>query len=264
MKPELMLDAAMEVARVVGKEALRYYGSRLAIETKPDGSAVTVADRAAENVGREWIDSWFPNDGFMGEELGSKRPDAVRRWIIDPIDGTSSFLKSVPLWGTLVAVAEGDKVLAGVAFFPALGDIIGAAQGTGAWWNGSRCFVSKIAQLSTATILATDDRFPGEASRGRAWQDLVARSSLARTWGDCYGHMLVATGRAEAMIDNRSSPWDVAPFMPIITEAGGIMTDWKGEPTAFGGDAVATNALLAAEIRTALGVPRARQSNSNA
>jgi histidinol-phosphatase len=262
--PDMLLEAAIEVARVVGKEAFRHYGSRLAIETKSDGSVVTIADRAAEKVGREWLESWFCKDGIVGEELGITRPEAKRRWIIDPIDGTSSFIKAVPLWGTLVAVAEGESVIAGVAFFPALNEIIGGASGAGSWWNGSRCFVSKLADLSAATILTTDDRFRGEPSRNRAWQELVSRSSLARTWGDCYGYLLVATGRAEAMVDDRSSPWDVAAFMPIVTEAGGSLTDWRGEPTAFGGDAIATNALLAAEVRSALGVPETGSSNCDA
>jgi histidinol phosphatase-like enzyme (inositol monophosphatase family) len=251
MSEDLMLAVA-ELASLVGKTALGYYGRGVDVEVKGDGSPVTAADRAAETVAREWIASRFPLDGIMGEEFGVTRPDARRRWIVDPIDGTRTFIRTVPLWGTLVAVAEGQEILAGAACFPAVNELVVAATGQGCWHNSSRCFVSSVADLSSAAVMVTDDRFREDERRTRAWRDLASRCAVARSWGDCYGYLLVATGRAEAMIDDIVSPWDAAALMPIITEAGGSFTDWKGEATAFGGDVIATNGQLSVPVREIL------------
>lgn len=250
--PHSLMQAAAELARLAGDVAIGYYRRAIAVETKSDGSPVTAADRDAERTAREWIAARFPDDGILGEEFGAVRLGARRRWILDPIDGTKSFVRGVPLWGTLVAVAEGDAVLAGAAYFPAAGELVCAAPGEGAWWNGSRCAVSGVAALRAATVLTTDDRFPERPARRAAFADLAARAAVARTWGDCYGYLLVATGRAEAMVDDVVSPWDAAALQPIVTEAGGRFTDWAGAATAFGGDAVATNAALGEEVRAIL------------
>ena len=252
MTGEDLLPAVAELATIVGKTALGFYGRNVDVETKGDGSPVTAADRAAETVAREWIESRFPLDGILGEEFGATRPDARRRWLVDPIDGTRTFVRKVPLWGTLVAVAEGTRIVAGAACFPAVNEIIVAAPGLGCWHNDSRCSTSKVAQLSSATVLVTDDRFRGNEERATAWRELASQSAVARTWGDCYGYLLVATGRAEVMVDDVVSPWDAAAFLPIITEAGGSFTDWKGEATAFGGDVIASNALLTVPVRRIL------------
>ena len=264
MRGEDLMQAAAELARLTGNAALRYYGGTANVETKGDGSPVTIADRTAEQLAREWLAIRFPADGILGEELGLSRPDARRRWIIDPIDGTRTFVRRVPLWGTLIAVAEGETVLAGAAFFPAVGEILAAAPGCGCWWNDVRCQVSAVGELADAAVLTTDNRFRGAERRIGAWQNLSARSSVARTWGDCYGYLLVATGRAEAMIDDIVSPWDAAALQPIVTEAGGVFTNWKGESTGFGPDVIATNALLAREIRDVLSLPAQSGVTANA
>ncbi len=247
-----LMHAAADVARLAGDHALSYYRRGVAVDIKGDGSPVTIADRDAERLAREWLAGRFPDDGVLGEEFGVTRPDAARRWILDPIDGTKSFVAGVPLWGTLVALCEGERVLAGAAYFPAVDEIIAAAPGCGAWWNGARCRVSDAASLGGALVLTTDDRFPGRPARKAAWDALAADARVARTWGDCYGYLLVATGRAEAMVDDVVNPWDAAALMPIVTEAGGEFFSWTGDATAFGGDAVATNAALAAEVRRRL------------
>ena len=252
MTGEDLMAAVAELAVIVGKTALGYYGRGVDVETKGDGSPVTIADRAAETIAGEWISSRFPLDGIMGEEFGVTRPDARRRWIVDPIDGTRTFVRKVPLWGTLVAVAEGQRILAGAACFPAVNELIVAAPGLGCWHNDSRCHASNVSELSAAAVTVTDDRFGGNESRTAAWRQLASKSAVARTWGDCYGYLLVATGRAEAMVDDVVSPWDAAALMPIITEAGGSFTDWKGETTAFGGDVIATNGPLARPVREIL------------
>lgn len=253
-----LMEAAADVARVAGDVALRHFHTALTVEWKADGSPVTVADRGAERAAREWIESRFPLDGILGEELGVARPDASRRWIVDPIDGTKSFVRGVPLWGTLVAAVErvGDeeRVVAGAAYFPALGEALAAAPGAGAWWNGSRCSVSRVATIEEATVLTTDERFRHAPERLDAWTLFADRALLSRSWGDSYGYLLVATGRAEVMVDGVLSAWDAAPFLPIIEEAGGVFTDWAGRRTAFGGSAIASNTSLAGIARELLGV----------
>ncbi len=249
---ETLLEAVTEVARWAGDMALAHFRDGLAVELKGDGSPVTVADRAAERAAREWINHRFPDDGILGEEYGAERPDARRRWILDPIDGTKSFIHGVPLWGTLIAVAEGDDVLAGAINCAAAGELVAAARGAGCWWNGTRCSVSTVSELGAATVLTTDERFPHAPERQGAWAALAARAGMSRSWGDCFGYLLVATGRAESMMDPQMAAWDSAALQPVIEEAGGVFTDWDGATTAFGGSAVATNAVLAEEIRRVL------------
>ena len=243
---------AAELARLTGDIALRHYKKHLAVEVKADGSPVTLADRAAETAAREWVDRYFPADGVLGEEFGEARPQAARRWVIDPIDGTKSFVHGTPLWGSLVALCEGERVLAGAAYFPAIGELLAAAPGAGTWWNGSRCVVSSINVLSQATVLTTDERFRERPAYRAGWERVANAAHLSRSWGDCFGYLLVATGRAEAMLDPVMSPWDAAAMQPIIEEAGGTFTDWSGHPTAFGGSAVASNHELATAVRALL------------
>lgn len=255
MTAESYLQAVADVARAAGAVALRHYGKELRIDLKGDGSPVTIADRSAEQAARQEVERLFPEDGFEGEEFGLTRTHARRRWIVDPVDGTRSFICGVPLWGTLVAVVEGDTVLAGAAFFPALGELVVAATGQGCWWNDSRCHVSRIKTMKDATTLTSQLPFGGTARQAAGWESLEKRIGMGRTWGDCFGYFLVATGRAEIMADPVVSSWDTAALFPIVTEAGGVFTDWEGNPTAFGGSAIATNAALAIETRLVLSGP---------
>jgi histidinol-phosphatase len=250
--PSSLLHAAAEVARKAGDAACLLYRSDIGVETKSDGSPVTIADRSAERIAREWIESRFPDDGILGEEEGEVRSGARRRWILDPIDGTKTFVAGVPLWGTLIAVAEGEEILAGAAYFPAVGELVVAAPGEGCWWNDTRCRVSATSALADATLLATDTRFRSTPGRRERWESLTANVRMVRTWGDCYGYLLVATGRADVMVDDRMNPWDAAALQPIIVEAGGVFTDWRGRATAFGGDSIATNSALSAIVRETL------------
>jgi histidinol phosphatase-like enzyme (inositol monophosphatase family) len=250
--PSLLLEAAGEVARLAAGVAMRWYRGDVAVEVKGDGSPVTIADRSAEEAARAWLAARFPQDGIQGEEFGVVRPEARRRWILDPIDGTKAFVRGVPLWGTLVACCEDDVVLAGAACYPAVDEVVMAAPGEGCWWNGRRARVSACATLRDATVLVTDDRFLERPARGAQWRALAAEAGVARTWGDCFGYLLVATGRAEAMVDDIVNPWDAAAVQPLVTEAGGTFTDWRGTATAFGGSAIATNAALAGAVRAHL------------
>ena len=250
----MLLEAVIELARRTGRVALQHFRAALTVDVKSDGSPVTIADRSAEESARAWIASRFPTDGVLGEEFGVDRPEAPRRWIVDPIDGTKTFVRGVPLWGTLVAVCEGQSVLAGAAYFPALDEMLAAAPGLGCWWNGVRCRVSNTRAINEATVLTTDERFAGDAAQRSAWRRLAEAAAVSRTWGDCYGYLLVATGRAEVMVDGRMSPWDSAAVFPAIVEAGGSFTDWTGRATAFGSNAIATNAALAEPARSLLGI----------
>lgn len=248
----VLLEAAREVARVAGAAALRHARAVLEVETKADGSPVTRADREAEQAAREWLAERFPADGVVGEEFGETRPGAARRWFLDPVDGTKSFVRGVPLWGSMVGVIEDGVVVAGAIAYPALGEEIAAARGAGCWWNGSRCRVSAVADLARATVLATEERFACDPRKKAAWDALANRAGLSRTWGDCYGYLLVATGRAELMTDGVLHAWDAVPLVPIVEEAGGVLTDWTGGPAGFGEGAIATNAALADAARAVL------------
>jgi len=247
-----LMEAAAEVARKAGDVALGFFRERVEVEAKGDGSPVTVADRTAEQTARDWIEARFPEDGILGEEFGEVRTTAKRRWILDPIDGTRTFVRGV----TLVAIAEGERILAGCAYFPAVGELLVAAPGQGCFWNDRATRVSQEAELSRAVILATDERFLAYPDRGKAWRALSAKVGMTRTWGDCYGYLLLATGRAEVMVDEILSPWDAAALQPIVEEAGGVFTDWDGVRTSFGGSAIATNKVLDLPVRTLLGAVR--------
>jgi len=249
----LLLEAVQELSRRAGSIALRHFRSALTVEAKADGSPVTIADRSAEQAAREWITSRFPDDGILGEEFGSHLPNAKRRWLIDPVDGTKTFVRGVPLWGTLIAVCEAENVLAGAAFFPAVDEMLAAATGLGCWWNGTRARVSTTSDIADATVLTTDERFKRRVEVREGWRRLAEEAAISRSWGDCYGYLLVATGRADVMVDAVVRPWDAAPLLPAITEAGGVFTDWNGVATAFGGSMIATNAALAASARALLG-----------
>lgn len=247
-----LLEFAVEVAWRAGRTALANYQTGIAAETKPDASPVTVADRAAEQIARELIAIKFPHDGIIGEEYGAVRTDASRRWILDPIDGTRSFIRGVPLFGSLLALEEDGEPVLGVMYFPVLEESVYAARGEGCWWNGRRALVSDETKLDKALVLTTDIESIERENLAAGWHRVRSRAGLVRTWGDCYGHALVATGRAEAMLDPVMSVWDAAALRPIIEEAGGVFTDWHGSATHTGGSAVSTNAALARDVRTFL------------
>lgn len=239
-----LLDAAETFAREAGALTLRHFGSRLEYEDKADGTPVTRADRDAERLLRDRISGRFPDHGILGEEEGEVRPGAPVRWIIDPIDGTKAFMRGVPLFGVLVGVEVEDEAVVGVAHFPALGETVTAARGLGCRQNGRRCHVSPVDAVERALVLTTDPARVLTDPTGPGWRRLRREAALCRTWGDCYGHILVATGRAEIMVDPVLSSWDAAPLLPILTEAGGRFTDLSGRATVHGGSGVSSNGVL--------------------
>jgi histidinol phosphatase-like enzyme (inositol monophosphatase family) len=241
------VDFAIDVAWQAGRLTLAHYQTGVAVERKPDRSAVTIADREGEKLLRRLIEARFPDHAVVGEELGGDNRDANHRWIVDPIDGTNSFVRGVPFYGVLVALEISGEPVVGVAYFPAVDEMVAAARGLGCRWNGRNAAVSGVTTLADACVAFTDARNISNRL-GPDWSGLLTDTALERGWGDCYGHCLVATGRAEIMLDPRMNPWDCAALIPIVQEAGGRFTDWKGHVTIDGGDAVSTNGALHDEV----------------
>lgn len=250
-----LLDVATEVAWAGGRRTLAWFQSGLSAERKADGSPVTVADREAERVMRELIAARFPDHQIVGEEYGTGGGTAPVRWILDPIDGTKTFVSGVPLYGTLVGVEVEGEPSVGVIYMPALDEMVSAARGLGCRWNGRPCGVSARTDASEALLVATDLDAVRERTGHARGDALAARVNMQRTWADCYGYVLVATGRAEVAMDAAMAIWDCAALMPVIEEAGGRFTAWSGERTIDGGDAVATNGRLHDEVLELLRPP---------
>jgi len=243
-----LLDFAVAIAREAGEITLRYFRSQIAIENKADGSEVTAADREAEAHLRQRIAQQFPGDAIWGEEQENLEGTSGRRWIVDPIDGTFSFVRGVPMFGVLVALVDQGEVVLGVVNLPATNEIVYAARGLGCFWNGEPARVSSTGSISDALLLSTDFGAAATYGFGRAADELQRRARARRTWGDCYGHVLVATGRADIMLDPIMNVWDCAPLLPILEEAGGTFTDWKGSAGIEGGNAISTNGKLFADV----------------
>lgn len=245
-----LLEFSVALARGAGDITLNYFRKQPETSTKSDGSYVTIADREAEAYLRRQIAERFPDDGVLGEEEGEHQGRSGRRWILDPIDGTFAFVHGVPFYGVLIALEIEGEPSVGVVNIPPLNEIVAAAKGCGCFLNGAPARVSSIAKLEDALLLSTNFNICAQYGFGRAAELLQARAKTSRTWGDCYGYVLVATGRAEVMFDPVMNLWDCAPLLPIMEEAGGTFTDWRGERTVNGGNSIATNGLLFDEVMT--------------
>lgn len=243
-----LLDFATAIATEAGEITLKYFRQSFAVETKCDGSFVTEADREAEAHLRMRIIERFPEDAILGEEEDDRPGISNRRWIIDPIDGTFSFVRGVPMYGVLVGVETDDEATVGVVNLPATREAISAARGLGCYWNGQRANVSKTKSIDQALVLSTHFRMCEQYGFGAAAAEMQRRAKAVRTWGDCYGHAMVATGRADVMLDPVMNVWDCAPLLPIMQEAGGTFTSWNGEATIRGGNAISTNGTLFDEV----------------
>lgn len=252
------LEAALAAVAVASASTLeRFCDPSLAVDLKADQSPVTEADRAAEAILRERLLAAFPHDSFLGEESGSAAGTSGYEWIVDPIDGTKSFIRGVPLYATMVGCRLEGRGVLGVITIPPLRETIYAARGSGAWHlpaghaNGqapSRARVSARPSLREALWCTSATTTFAERDRDDAREKLDRVCGLARTWGDAYGYLLVATGRAEIMVDPIMNAWDAAAVEPVISEAGGRFTDWQGRDRIDSGDGVATNGLLHGEV----------------
>jgi histidinol phosphatase-like enzyme (inositol monophosphatase family) len=248
------LELAVSAAHEAGRATLHYFQREdLEVELKPDDSPVTAADRQAERLLRQRIASAFPHDGILGEEFGERPGQSGYRWILDPIDGTKSFVCGVPLYGTLVGVEHQGESRVGVIYMPALDECVYAAQGTGAWYTKADSAPRPVQvrareQLSDAVCLTSDVATFAERDATRAFLDLQAAVRVMRTWGDCYGYLLVATGRADVMIDPLLNLWDAAALQPVMQEAGGVFVDWQGRPTLHTGEGIGCHRRLLDQV----------------
>ncbi|MFM8985851.1 MAG: inositol monophosphatase family protein [Planctomycetia bacterium] len=258
------LEAARAAVRLAAAETLRWFGTEgLVVEAKADASPVTQADRAAEEgVGGEGPEQFAAEDG-LGEETGATAGTSGYEWVVDPIDGTKSFIRGVPLYATLVGCRHGGRGVLGVIAIPALDETVYAARGGGAGHvRGAAppvaARVSRRAALGEALLCSSDftsfPRWSGGAAEGLATRmRLEGAAGVVRTWGDGYGYLLVATGRADVMIDPLMNAWDAAAVEAVIAEAGGQFTDWAGRDRIDSGDGLATNGLLHEDVLDLLG-----------
>lgn len=250
---ENLLAFAQEAAWKAGKITLSYFGTGIVPELKADQTPVTIADREAEEWLRAEISRQFPDHGVLGEEWGTLNEGARYRWILDPIDGTKSFVQGVPLYGVLIGLERDGESVLGVCNFPALGEMAAAAKGHGCTLNGRPVHTSSVDRLDQAVLLASDITPFLSPDHRTLFEELATATRLARTWGDCYGHIMVATGRAEIMLDPAMNVWDCAALLPIIQEAGGTFTDWTGRATIHGANAFSTNGRLFDEVLGRIG-----------
>jgi histidinol-phosphatase len=242
------LEFAVETAYLAGRMTMGYYQVGIQPETKSDQSPVTIADRKSEELIRSRIEYRYPTHAIIGEEYGALREGSSLRWFIDPIDGTKSFLHGVPLFAVLIGLEIEGQVDVGVAYFPALDEMLSAATGLGCWWNGRRAYVSNLPSLDQA-VFTTTSAYNFEKFGCKEIFDRLARHCYFQAgWGDAYGYMLVATGRAELMVDPVMNAWDCAPFPPILSEAGGFFGDWQGRRVIDAGQALATSSILLPEV----------------
>ncbi len=240
-----LLTFATDLAYRAGRITLGYFNTGIRPDYKPDDSPVTAADRAAEEFIRLEIEKHYPTHAILGEEFGASTAQfASQRWIIDPIDGTKSFLRGVPLYGVLIGLEIDGQIKVGAAYYPGTDEMLCAADGLGAWWNGRRARVSEVASLDRAYICYTNERNMVRQNRGAAWKRLNEAAYASRGWSDAYGYLCVATGRAEAMLDPIMNIWDCGPFPVIFKEAGGYFGSWDGREGHAHDEALACNATI--------------------
>jgi histidinol-phosphatase len=233
-----LLDYAIQYARAGGEHTLKYFRKSPEVIRKSDQSPVTIADREAEWVIRELILQRFPDHGIIGEEHGRVNENASVQWILDPIDGTVSFIHGIPLYTTLIGVMVDGVPVAGVIYAPALDELCEGSADMGTRLNGVTTRVSDISELSEATLLTTDRKNIRKYGYDQAVSELMRLVQVDRTWGDAYGHMMVATGRAHVMIDPILSIWDAAALLPVVEGAGGFFTDRNGRADVTSGNGI--------------------------
>jgi len=223
------LNQALQALDKARAHILSFYQKPVDVEWKADATPVTVADREAEQILREELGRDCPGFGFLGEEYGLEAGDGEWVWVADPVDGTKSFVHGVPLFGTLLALLHQGKPVLGCIDLPALNSRLWASQNQGAWLDGQRVRVSTVDQMKDALVLSGTVNTMEDQGYGESFKKLRQASRLYRGWGDCYGYYLVASGRAEVMVDPVVSVWDVAPLPVILHEAGGDFRLLNGE-----------------------------------
>jgi len=249
---EIYRDFLLELATASGDFIRPYFASPdLLVETKSDDTPVTLADRGAEELMRRMIRNRFPSHGILGEELGSENTDAEFVWVLDPIDGTRAFAAATPLFGTLIALLHHGQPVLGAIHQPILRQLV-VGDSSLTTLNGRAVRVRATSGLANATLLCSDVLSPAIHQNGEAFAMLTQRVKQLRTWGDCFGYLLVATGWADIMCDPVMNPWDIAALIPVIRGAGGIITDWQGRDPVNSTSIVAAIPELHAQVIAAL------------
>jgi myo-inositol-1(or 4)-monophosphatase len=241
-------NLAVSCAYDAGKLTLGYFQRGIEADFKADDSPVTIADKQAEALIRQHIEAAFPQHAIIGEEFGESNADASHRWFVDPIDGTKSFVRGVPLYAVLIGLEIEGRVEAGAVYFPALGDMLYAASGQGCFWNGKQVQVIDTKDMARAVVSFTDAANFQVYGRDAAWQRVMQSSYYRVGWSDAYGHALVASGRLELMLDPVMNPWDCGPFPVLLREAGGFFGSWKGEESLFANEAISTTKTLLPQV----------------
>jgi inositol-phosphate phosphatase/L-galactose 1-phosphate phosphatase/histidinol-phosphatase len=234
-----LLDAALalasDLADAAGAAIRPYFRQPLQVDDKPDLSPVTVADRAAEAAMRQLIGARFPDHGIIGEEYGQERNDAEFVWVLDPIDGTKSFISGVPLFGTLIALTRHGRPILGVIDQPISRERWVGAEDRPTKLNGQPVHTRPCTDLSTATVFSTTpDMFEG--ADAKAYRRVAAGAKLVRYGADCYAYGLVALGLVDVVIEASLKAYDFSAMVPVIAGAGGTATDWQGAPLGLGSD----------------------------
>ncbi|HZJ08299.1 MAG TPA: inositol monophosphatase family protein [Trueperaceae bacterium] len=242
------LDVCLTAVHDAGRLTLGYFGGDVKADAKADDSPVTVADVRAEELIRTRLEAAFPAHGIVGEEHGVSRPEAAARWYIDPIDGTKSFMRGVPLYAVLLALEVEEEVVVGAAYFPALDELLYATKGGGAFLNGRRVRVRATSELARAFVSFTDAASFAKQGRTEGWQRVLDATYHRPGWSDAYGHALVASGRVEAMLDPVLNPHDGAPFGVILPEAGGYFGDFAGHAGIHHGEGLSTTPELLPQL----------------
>jgi histidinol-phosphatase len=245
-------EAAVDATTKAAQLALRYFDIDAAVQWKQDDSPVTVADREAERLLRDTFLSAFPHDGFLGEESGEHLGTSGFRWIVDPVDGTRSFFRGIPVWGTLVGLEYHGEQIAGVVAAPALGHTWRALRGDGAYRDERRIRVSKIDSLGQATLFYTNLKWFERSGKSNDFLRLATMTQNQRGCGDFWGHVLVAQGSGEMMVEHGVHAWDVAALKPLIEEAGGRFSNWDGGADIHRPDVVISNGKVHEEVLAVL------------
>lgn len=242
----------IELAAASGDFIRPYFANpELEVELKSDQTPVTLADRGAEQLLRQMINAKFPHHGIIGEELGNENEQAEFVWMLDPIDGTKSFAAACPLFGTLICLLHNGAPVLGAIHQPILRQLL-IGDNKSATLNERPVRLRATASLAEATLLTTDLRAPAKYQDGFRFDALVQQARLVRTWGDCYGYLLVSTGWADIMVDPILNPWDIGALIPVIRGAGGVITDWQGGDPLKGGSAIAASETLHPLVLAAL------------
>ena len=248
MKEKDLIEFIGELAQESGQIIKQYFSNPdLEVEFKKDGSPVTIADRKAEEIMRKIIENKFSDHGIIAEEYGSVRNDAEYVWVLDPIDGTKAFAKTCPLFGTLICLTKNGHPILGAIHQPLLNQLlIGNNETTNL--NGRQVRVSGTNKLNDADLLCGNLKSPAKHQNGLNWENLTKNVNTLRTWGDCYGYLLVATGNADIALDPIMNSWDLLALIPIIRGAGGVISDWQGKDPVKGSSIVASNPHLHEQV----------------